>query len=867
MNNIYSSKHNSAIFCQKVALLVVPIASYIAQASQVSAQIVPATIQGTATEVDAVGGQYDINGGQTSEDGKNLFHSFEQFDLNAGETANFVTTNANTQSIIGSINGGNPSTINGTLQVSGSDADLYLMNPAGILFGPQVQLNLSGGIIATTAEGMDFANEQLIGGESADYKRFVGAPTSLRFTEAKAGAVVNLGDLAVDSGQSISLVGGAVVNTGNLEAPGGAVTVAAVEGKNLVQLSQEGHLLSLEVIADETIANSSLGISPASISEMLTGKGFTGATTLQIAADGTVQLGSTGEAISGGDGGVTLSGSLSTAGKSGGTVEVLGKQLSLESAVIEASENSNDGLIRFGAEDIVVTDLVTPTRSEEVTYLSSSYVEGLSERGKLDISATNDLLIEEVYNDELIFERGASVVLTADSDKDLEGRFDMQIVRDPANADRVISQIRAESGQIEISGAGITAGAIRTDTTGQKGQGGGGITLSSDRGIDVNSVSSNAYFSGNDAGDGGNVRIEAGEEGISIREGIKTWSYSDGGNKSGKGGDVDLMADGDIVVGEINSVSQSGKNSSGSGGRIALASRMGSVTVNGDISSGSLAEKNNASEGGSVMIEANDDIEIRGAIDTSSKAENSNTDNAGSVSLIAGDRILVNAIDATSSGKGQDGDIAFVGDSIDLLGGIRSVSGQLLSFQPASVKQNINIGTSTNADSELDISATDLAAIKSVERIDIGRADGTGRISLFLEDTTTTSSLLPIYITGGGTLVGSDAGSAWTINGSNKGLVDEFFFENFGSLEGGAGKDTFVFEEDGFLSGSVIGGDGVDTIDFTSSKVAAADINFFDIEEVVGGLTAPEPTYRRPRYPEPTDTRRPRCLWKDKGRR
>ena len=797
MNIIYPNKHNTAISYQKVVLLIIPVVSCVAQASQVSAQIVPTTIQGTSTEVDAVGMQYDISGGQTSRGGENLFHAFEQFDLDTGKTANFVT-NAGTQNIIGSVTGGNPSTVNGTLQVSGSDADLYLMNPAGILFGPQVQLNLRGGITGTTANGIDFATERFIAGESADYDSFVGTPTSLIFTEATAGAVVNLGDLQVDSGQSISLVGGTVVSTGNLEAPDGTVAVAAVEGENLVRLSQEGHLLSLEVVADETAAGSSLGISPVGISKMLTGQGFNGADTLLTDGDGTVRLGITGDVVSERGGSATLLGRLSTAGEFGGAVSVLGKQLSFETADetanINASGNIRDGLIRIDTENVVITDAAAFTNSEATTYLSRGYVRKLSEQGDVDIAASNDFTVNSL-SEHLIFERGTSVTLTADSDLDSEGEFTT------LNLDNWIDSDR---GNISISGAGVTTGVITADT----GRGNSGdIRVRSSRDINVRSISTNAFSSGN----GGDVEVEAEDGNITIGGIVKTWASSNGDNNAGRGGQVSLI------------------------------SLTGDVTVKGDILSGSYGNNNNAQSGGNVVIEAARSINVTGTINTSSTAFNPNTEDAGIVELTAGNDVFVRAIRADSSGKGQDGEILLTGDRIDLLGGSNSVSGQSILFQPASVEENVNVGTSINSANALDISTTDLAAIKSVERISIGRPDSTGRVSLFPEEMTAASRALPIYVTGGETLVRSNVGSTWTIDGFNKGWVDDFFFENINSLEGGAGEDSFTFKDDGFLSGSAVGGDGIDTIDFTNSKVASAGINFFDIERVIGELKEAEP--------------------------
>uniref|UniRef100_A0ACD5GZT2 Filamentous hemagglutinin N-terminal domain-containing protein n=1 Tax=Desertifilum tharense IPPAS B-1220 TaxID=1781255 RepID=A0ACD5GZT2_9CYAN len=67
--------------------------------------------------------------------GTNLFHSFEQFGLSEGQIANFLSS-PQIQNILGRVIGGDASIINGLIQVSGGNSNLFLINPAGILFGP-----------------------------------------------------------------------------------------------------------------------------------------------------------------------------------------------------------------------------------------------------------------------------------------------------------------------------------------------------------------------------------------------------------------------------------------------------------------------------------------------------------------------------------------------------------------------------------------------------------------------------------------------------------------------------------------------------------------------------------------------------------
>lgn len=70
---------------------------------------------------------YNILGGTLSSDRLNLFHSFQEFNLSSGQTANFQT-NPTIRNILGRVTGGNPSLINGLIQVTGGNSNLFLMN-------------------------------------------------------------------------------------------------------------------------------------------------------------------------------------------------------------------------------------------------------------------------------------------------------------------------------------------------------------------------------------------------------------------------------------------------------------------------------------------------------------------------------------------------------------------------------------------------------------------------------------------------------------------------------------------------------------------------------------------------------------------
>jgi filamentous hemagglutinin family protein len=93
--------------------------------------------------------------------GDNLFQSLKNFSIPTGGSA-FFQSSSITKRIFSRITGGQLSVIDGTIGVNGN-ADLFLLNPAGIQFGPNAQLNLAGSFISTTASTIDFGGNQKFG--------------------------------------------------------------------------------------------------------------------------------------------------------------------------------------------------------------------------------------------------------------------------------------------------------------------------------------------------------------------------------------------------------------------------------------------------------------------------------------------------------------------------------------------------------------------------------------------------------------------------------------------------------------------------------------------------------------------------------
>jgi len=304
----------------------------VALATPVHALPITPALDGTGTRVNQQGNTFNISGG--SRAGNNQFHSFQNFGLNQQQVANFIS-NPQTQNILARVVGGNASIINGLMQVTGSNANLYLINPAGIVFGPNASLNVPSAFTATTANSIGIGNGWFNANGSNNYASLTGTPNSFVFNTTSSGSIVNTANL--NNNQGISLIGGNVINTGNINAP--VITLAAVPGNNLVRISQPGHILSLEVVLPQD-----QNITPLDLPRLLSGQSLPG-----INGNGeTVQVGRV--IVPAGRGTNIITGNLNAAGNTGGTINVLGDRVALLNAYLNASGVNGGGTIRIGGE-------------------------------------------------------------------------------------------------------------------------------------------------------------------------------------------------------------------------------------------------------------------------------------------------------------------------------------------------------------------------------------------------------------------------------------------------------------------------------------------------------------------------------------
>ncbi|MDF0551575.1 CHAT domain-containing protein [Kamptonema sp. UHCC 0994] len=271
--------------------LLLPILESVLSPKLALGQPITPASDGTGTLVIPNGNRLDISGGKLSGDGTNLFHSFQQFGLNEGQIANFLT-NPSIQNILGRVVGGNPSLINGLISVTGGNSNLFLMNPSGIIFGANARLNVPGDFTATTAAGIGFNKGWFNAGGPNDYSSLIGTPNVFSFPLTGSGTIVNNGILAVEPGKNLILLGSIAINNGELQAPGGNITVALLPEQNIFRISQPGHLLNLEVpIREKSALSSNFDFpKPTNLPQLLTGGSDRNASNVIVNSNGEVLL-------------------------------------------------------------------------------------------------------------------------------------------------------------------------------------------------------------------------------------------------------------------------------------------------------------------------------------------------------------------------------------------------------------------------------------------------------------------------------------------------------------------------------------------------------------------------------------------------
>jgi filamentous hemagglutinin family protein len=209
------------------------------------------------TQVNQNGNVSEITGGETRDD--NLFHSFEEFSVTTGNEAFFNNANE-ISNIFSRVTGESVSQIDGLIRANGS-ANLFLINPAGIIFNENASLDIGGSFLATTASSIQFEQGEFsaIAPEEKPILT-ISVPIGLNFEENPGGiinnSVANEGQgLTVSEGNDLSLLGGDLnFEAGRIAAPGGKINLGGLSAAGTISINDEGSFIFPDNVAPANLS-------------------------------------------------------------------------------------------------------------------------------------------------------------------------------------------------------------------------------------------------------------------------------------------------------------------------------------------------------------------------------------------------------------------------------------------------------------------------------------------------------------------------------------------------------------------------------------------------------------------------------------
>ena len=552
--------------------------------------------------------------GQTR--GANLFHSFEQFNILTGESATFTGPNTISR-VISRVTGGVQSFIDGLLgtEFAGAKPELYLINPNGLLFGPNASLNVSGAVHFSTADYLRFTDQTgqtgLFAKLSETTTLSAGPVAAFGFLGATTqGIAIQESMLQVSTGTTLSLIGGDISITGGpagfQSAPSGLIQLASMK---------------------------STGEVPANVSSFnVTQAGPLGDIVL---AEGTL---------------------IDVAGDGGGTVVIRGGKLTLDNAYIFADT--------LGAEQgraiAVDADLATQLLLTNGAAITADVVAA----GK-----GGDILIRAGSA-----EVGPDSILAARSFGD--GRagnisVEAETMNLPGGRITTLTGGAGDAGDItlDLTRLTLTEGAQLSVTTlaGSTGQGGrlsifadGSITIS---GEDPSGNASGLFANTQGRGTGGVMTVTTPDLTMSGGQ-LQAIATS-----SGNGGDIVLNVGSAAFMG---STIQAEAWNTGNAGSVAITSQTVNLTAGTLISIDSTA--GSTGRAGSLTITADDAVFIGGRDSTGFisgiSANTRGLGTGGTIQIAAPDIVFQDArVQAGTSGPGDGGAIQLNASRIDLLDG------------------------------------------------------------------------------------------------------------------------------------------------------------------------------------------------------
>ncbi|MBT9315767.1 two-partner secretion domain-containing protein [Leptothoe spongobia] len=232
-----------------LASSIVLVASAVAHAQILPDSSLGGTPSTIRTEIGS--GRLLIEGG--ADRGSSLFHSFQEFNIAPGDNAYFINP-VDIELILTRVTGNNPSNLLGTFGVLG-EADVFFINPNGIVFGPQSSLDMGGSFVASTAEAIGLGDGGTFSAVAPETPPLlvVNVPTGLQFGGQLAPILYQAQrasrsrGLRTQPGRTIALLGGGLDFQGAfLSALKGRIELASIGSAGQVEVTPNNQSWSFD---------------------------------------------------------------------------------------------------------------------------------------------------------------------------------------------------------------------------------------------------------------------------------------------------------------------------------------------------------------------------------------------------------------------------------------------------------------------------------------------------------------------------------------------------------------------------------------------------------------------------------------------
>jgi filamentous hemagglutinin family protein len=623
------------------------------------------TLDGTLGSRLALDGpDYAIGAEFGQQHGSNLFHSFGKFNLNSNESATFSGPDS-ISNVISRVTGGTPSSLDGAIRSTIPEANVYLINPAGLMFGPNATLDVQGSFHASTADTLRFSDGSEFNASTPSKSLLTVAPVSAFgfLTPNPQPLTIEGSELTSSPGKTLSLVGGTLqITEAFLEATAGRINLAGVANQGDVRLLPQDLALSAQA-GDVSLQDSEVTTSGEGSGNIYIRGG-------QFLVDNTIIVADTLGATDGGGISVQADSLIATRGGQfisdtygagrGGNIKIKVTGLTEFSGEIvdEDAQVQNSGIkviSREGGGDGGNLELETGTFNLKEGAFITAATEGQGQGGNLNIRATEAITLSGLSSD------GYSSAINANAYGEME------------NAGHG-GTMTLEARQLYL-----TDGALIGANTYGSGQGGNislkiadSVTLSGENDEQTSGIETSTLSSG----EGGSIVLETNQ--LILKEGTRLVANTEG---TGRGGNLKIQVS-DLVKLEgldsygvgayVQANSQGEMAEAGDAGTIELTAGRVYLADGGQIGTTTFGP----GQGGKLYVEVAKEATFSGQDDegyssglfTSSQSTADNPGHGGTLVLKVGDLQLTDKAEiyAETWGDGNGGSIDIQAQTLKL---------------------------------------------------------------------------------------------------------------------------------------------------------------------------------------------------------